>query len=252
MPFLRITKDSVLLQELEIQAGRVTIGRDPENDIRLADLTVSRRHGQLRQEASGRYFVENLQSRNGIRLNGHEITQPAALTNGDLLRIGVYELLFLNPAAASQLQQNRQNPAPGQALLEVFGTMPMQIPTPELPGAAPPTRVQPVEKNKSAHTAANREEQSVEIGVLINEDSNAIFTLDRDQVVLGNDGQVDIRVPSAERTRATIARRGKYFYLCSETPRPCVSVNGRPVMNAQLMYNDRIEIGGRRFIFREI
>jgi hypothetical protein len=92
----------------------------------------------------------------------------------------------------------------------------------------------------------------LEIGILINEANNAIFALDREQVVLGNEGQVDIRVPGPERMRATIARRGGYFYLCSETPAPCVAVNGRPVMNARLLYNDRIEIGERRFIFREI
>jgi hypothetical protein len=252
MPILRITKNGIVLQEFEIQAEHVTIGRDPENDIRLGDLTVSRRHGQIRREASGRYFVENLQSRNGIRLNGHEITQPAALTGGDQLRIGVYELLFINSTAASQHQQDNHNPAPSQVLLDIFGAMPKQLPPPELPVAAPPTKVQPVEKNKPAPPAANRNEQAAEIGVLINEDNNAIFKLDRDQVVLGNQGQVDIRVPGSERTRATIARRGEYFYLCSETPTPCASVNGRPVMNARLTYNDRIEIGGRRFIFREI
>jgi pSer/pThr/pTyr-binding forkhead associated (FHA) protein len=249
MPILRITKDGLVLQEFEIQAERVTIGRDPENDVRLGDLTVSRRHGQLRLEASGRYFVENLQSRNGIRLNGHEITQPAALTDGDQLHIGVYELLFLNTTAVSRRQPDSDHPTPSQALLDIFGTMPQQI---HPPAAAPPTNVLPVEKNKTAPPAANREEQEVEIGILINEDSNAIFKLDRDQVVLGNEGQVDIRVPGPERTRATISRSGEYFYLCSETATPCVSVNGRPVMNVRLMYNDRIEIGGRKFIFREI
>jgi hypothetical protein len=185
-------------------------------------------------------------------LNGHEITQPAALTDGDQLQIGVYELFFLNSAAVSQHHQASDNSAPGEALLNIHGTTPKQIPSPGPSAAVPPTKVQPVEKSKSAPPAAYREEQEVEIGILINEDSNAIFKLDRDQVVLGNEGQVDIRVPGPERTRATISRSGEYFYLCSETATPCVSVNGRPVMNVRLMYNDRIEIGGRKFIFREI
>jgi hypothetical protein len=246
MPILQITKDGVLLQEFEFQAERVTIGRDADNDIRLGDLTVSRRHGQLKREAGGRYFIENLKSRNGIRLNGHKISQPTALTDGDQLKVGVYQLFFLDPNEITRLRQQHLDSTAGRALLEVFGAMPSP------PAAAQPTNIQSVEEENAPSSTGSRREQALEIGVLINEDNNAIFALDRDLVVLGNEGQVDIRVPGPERARATIARRGEYFYLCSETPAPSVSVNGRPVMNARLLYNDRIEIGGRRFVFREI
>jgi pSer/pThr/pTyr-binding forkhead associated (FHA) protein len=251
MPILQITKNGVLLQELEIQAERLSIGRDPENEIRLGDLTVSRRHGQLQRHASGRYFVENLQSRNGIRLNGNEISQPAALTDGDQLRIGAYQILFLDPAEVTRLRQKHLSTTSDHVLLKVFGAMPAP-PSSEAPSAEPPTKIQPLEEKSAISPSASRHGQALDIGILINEASNAIFALEREHVVLGNEGQVDIRVPGPERARATIARRGNYFYVCSETPMPCVAVNGRPVMNARLLYNDRIEIGGRRFIFREI
>jgi hypothetical protein len=252
MPILQIIKEGVLLQEFEFQAELVTIGRDPENDIRLGDLTVSRRHGQLKRETSGRYFIENLQSRNGIRVNDRAIAQPAALTDGDQLEIGVYKLLFLDPTEATPRRQNNLNTTFHKNLLNVFGTMPVQTSPNAISTAAQPTKLQPAEEKNPPSQAAPRQAENLEGGILINEASNAIFSLDRDQVVLGNEGPVDIRVPGSERTRATIARRGDYFYLCSETPSPCVSVNGRPVMNARLLYNDRIEIGGRSFIFREI
>jgi predicted component of type VI protein secretion system len=252
MPILQITKDGVLLQELEIRAECITIGRDAGNDIRLGDLTVSRRHGQLRRETGDRYFIENLQSRNGIRLNGHEISQPAALTDGDQLKIGAYQLLFRHAAEVNRQPSNQLNTTAGNALLEVFGAIPRSPASEALPVVSQPTQLQPVaEKNSMSPTPPPRAGKS-EGGILINEANNAIFELDRENIVLGNDGQVDIRIPGPERTRATIARRGEYFYLCSETPMPCVSINGRRVMNARLLYNDRIEIGGRKFIFREI
>jgi pSer/pThr/pTyr-binding forkhead associated (FHA) protein len=232
MPILQITKDGLLLQELEIQAEAVTIGRDPECEVRLGDLTVSRRHALLARHAGNRYFIEDLQSRNGISLNGNAVTQPTALTGGDQIRVGIYQLTFLDSAEAMQLHQNHSE----------------KIAPETLPAASHPTKLQSVEESNAAKHLG----QALEIGVLVNEDSHAIFTLKDDHIVLGNDGQVDIRVPGPDRTRATIARRGKYFYICSETPTPCVVVNGRPVMNSQLAYNDRIEIGGRRFIFREI
>jgi len=252
MPILQITKDGVLLQELEIQAECITIGRDAGNDVRLGDLTVSRRHGQLRREAGGRYFVENLQSRNGIRLNGHEISQPTALTDGDQLKIGAYQLLFRQAVEINRQAPNQPHANVDKALLEVFGAIPKSSAAAALPTASPSTTIQPVAGKNATPPMPQPKAGESEIGILINEDSNAIFTLDRDHIVLGNDGQVDIRIPGPSRTRATIARRGEYFYLCSETPVPCVSVNGSPVMNARLLYNDRIEIGGRRFIFREI
>ncbi len=254
MPILQITKDGILLQEIEIQAGSVMIGRDPENEVRLGDLTVSRRHGLLKRHASGRYFIEDLQSRNGISVNNHAVTQPLALTDGDLIQVGIYQLTFLDPTEVTPRRQNHLNTLSGKPWLGVFGAMPVRRPesdanVPEmLPAASNPTSVQPVEERR----AADKGGQALESGILVNEDSNAIFALERDQIVLGNEAEVDIRVPGLERTRATIARRGEYFYICSETATPCVSVNGRPVMNARLAYNDRIEIGGRRFIFREI
>jgi len=249
MPILQITKDGVLLQELEIQAECLVIGRDANSDIRLGDLTVSRQHGQLRREAGGRYFIENLQSRNGIYLNGHEISRPTALTDGDQLKIGAYQLLFRQAAEANRQSSNQ---LAGKARLDAFGAIPKSPASEALPVTSQPTRIQPsAEKNATRPTPQPRAGES-EVGILINEASNAIFTLDRDHIVLGNEGQVDIRIPGPERTRAMIARRGEYFYLCSETSVPCVAVNGRPVMNARLLYNDRIEIGGRRFIFREI
>jgi hypothetical protein len=240
MPILQITKDGLLLQEFEIQAEAVTLGRDPENDVRLADLTVSRRHGLLQRHAEGRYFIEDLQSRNGISVNGIAITQPAALTGGDQIQIGIYQLAFLDAAEVPPRRQDDLDTTSGK-------TRPEAPPTP-----LPHTQLQPAKKSDATGDAAKSDGPIGEIGVLVNEDNNAIFALAHDQVVLGNDGQVDIRVPGAERLRATIARRGECFYICSETPTPCVAVNGRPVMNAQLAYNDRIEIGGRRFIFREI
>jgi len=252
MPILQITKDGVLLQELEIQAECLVIGRDANSDIRLGDLTVSRQHGQLRREAGGRYFIENLQSRNGIHLNGHAISRPTALTDGDQLKIGAYQLRFRHAAETNRQPSNQLHANAGNALLEVFGAIPKSSASSALPTISPATTVQPGEGKNTTNPMPQPSAGESEVGILINEANNAIFTLDRENIVLGNEGQVDIRIPGPERTRATIARRGEYFYLCSETPVPCVSVNGRPVMNARLLYNDRIEIGGRRFIFREI
>lgn len=74
-----------------------SIGRDLTSDVFLDDVTVSRRHAQVRHEA-GRYVVEDQGSLNGTYLNGG-LVDRGELFSGDELRIGKFKLYFL--AAAS-------------------------------------------------------------------------------------------------------------------------------------------------------
>ncbi len=73
--------------------GRTTIGRSPDCDIFLDDVTVSRRHAVI-TEASGRFVIEDLGSLNGTFLNRRRIEQ-APLDDDDELQIGKYRLVFL-------------------------------------------------------------------------------------------------------------------------------------------------------------
>ena len=72
---------------------RTTVGRSPDCDIFLDDVTVSRRHAVI-TEQDGRFVIEDLGSLNGTFLNRHRIEQ-AALSDDDELQIGKYRLVFL-------------------------------------------------------------------------------------------------------------------------------------------------------------
>ena len=72
---------------------RTTIGRSPDCDIFLDDVTVSRRHAIVAKGA-GTFTLEDLGSLNGTFLNRHRIEQ-ADLENGDEVQIGKYRLIFL-------------------------------------------------------------------------------------------------------------------------------------------------------------
>jgi len=69
----------------------VTIGRDDERDVTLPHPSVSREHAQIVRQQAG-YFIADLHSRNGTRLNGEPIVAPALLAPGDVLRVGEVEL----------------------------------------------------------------------------------------------------------------------------------------------------------------
>ena len=76
------------------QGERTTIGRSPDCDIFLDDVTVSRKHAVLVRRDDG-LFIEDEGSLNGTFLNRRRIEEPARLENGDELQIGKYKLTFL-------------------------------------------------------------------------------------------------------------------------------------------------------------
>ena len=80
-------------QKIEINATCV-IGRSPRNDLQLPDEEVSRNHAMIHQQAENEYWLVDLGSSNGSRLNGHIVTKPCSLKDGDQLRIGQQDLLF--------------------------------------------------------------------------------------------------------------------------------------------------------------
>ena len=72
---------------------QTTIGRSPECDIFLDDVTVSRRHAVVARGDDG-FTIEDLGSLNGTFLNRSRI-ENGVLENGDELQIGKYRLIFL-------------------------------------------------------------------------------------------------------------------------------------------------------------
>ena len=74
-----------------VDTDLVSIGRDPQSDIFLDDITVSRKHAQLKKKSE--YLVEDLNSLNGTYINSKSVSK-ASLSNGDELQIGKYRLTF--------------------------------------------------------------------------------------------------------------------------------------------------------------
>jgi FHA domain/zinc-ribbon domain len=72
---------------------RTRIGRSPDCDIFLDDVTVSRNHAVL-IERGGQFVVEDQGSLNGTFVNRRRI-DSAPLENGDELQIGKYRMTFI-------------------------------------------------------------------------------------------------------------------------------------------------------------
>ena len=74
-------------------AERTLIGRSPECDVFLDDVTVSRRHAELVRDGET-FTITDLGSLNGTFVNRKRI-ESAELDDGDELQIGKYRLTFL-------------------------------------------------------------------------------------------------------------------------------------------------------------
>jgi hypothetical protein len=80
-------------REVELPPGRFVIGRAESCQLPLEDPLVSRHHAAV--DVTGQSAtLRDLESRNGVRLNGTRITAPMALSLGDKIGIGGVELLF--------------------------------------------------------------------------------------------------------------------------------------------------------------
>jgi ribosomal protein L40E len=78
-----------------VEGEETTVGRSPDCDIFLDDVTVSRRHAVVRRTGAG-LEIEDLGSLNGTFLNRKRIESAMRLTDGDELQIGKYRLTFLS------------------------------------------------------------------------------------------------------------------------------------------------------------
>jgi FHA domain len=80
-------------QSFPLQGERMTIGRSPEAEIFLDDVTVSRDHAVLVRR-SGTWFLDDSGSLNGTYVNRRRIDSHK-LEDGDELQVGKYKLTFL-------------------------------------------------------------------------------------------------------------------------------------------------------------
>jgi hypothetical protein len=82
-----------------ITATGASIGRSPESDIFLDDVTVSRSHAAIARDGSGFIFSDS-GSLNGSYINNQQ-TSSHRLSTGDEIQIGKFHMLFIGATAES-------------------------------------------------------------------------------------------------------------------------------------------------------
>jgi hypothetical protein len=81
-------------ESFPLEGDRMTIGRRPDSDVFLDDVTVSRDHALIVRRG-GEFHLDDLGSLNGTYVNRRRI-ESHHLEDGDELQVGKYKLTFLS------------------------------------------------------------------------------------------------------------------------------------------------------------
>ncbi len=88
---LEISDESAHISRQTFSGQRLTIGRSADCQIRLDRTTVSRRHAELFFDPFQRWWIRDLQSRNGTQINGESVADRI-LGPGDIVTVGEFTL----------------------------------------------------------------------------------------------------------------------------------------------------------------
>jgi hypothetical protein len=109
-----------------IPGAAAAIGRAEGNDVRIDDASVARSHARVTYE-SGAFRIQDLNSANGVLVNGEQIARTE-LKSGDTIALGDVRLTFLagdaEPPRPSRTSNEEAPPAPREVLEEGRGAAP--------------------------------------------------------------------------------------------------------------------------------
>ena len=89
---LRVVRGPQTGVDIDLKEGTLSVGRDPQCDIFLNDMTVSRNHATIEVTSSG-CTIRDENSFNGVWVNDRMV-EACALKPGDILQIGAFCLIY--------------------------------------------------------------------------------------------------------------------------------------------------------------
>jgi pSer/pThr/pTyr-binding forkhead associated (FHA) protein len=237
----------------------LTIGRQEGNTIRLTERNVSRRHAKLLRGAEA-IVIEDLDSYNGVRVNGTRIQGKAEIKEADRVQIGDYliEVKAEQPVPAVDAHagtvETVQMPVIDAAPVPVVaqGSEAVTAPNPApaaSPGsdnfaaeavtasAAPPTGTTPLA------------EENGRLVILSTGMAGQDFELDKPAMVIGRTDENDICVNhrSISRHHAKVVRENGTYSVVDLHSANGVRVNGEEYGKVELRQGDLVDLGHVRF-----
>lgn len=108
MAYLEIHYAGGRTDRVDLHGAEAVIGRDAGCEVSLEDTITSRHHARVYTDGAGQYWIQDLNSKNGVLINDSQIV-VSRIRNGDWISIGACRLLF---ALDSEERVVMDEPAP--------------------------------------------------------------------------------------------------------------------------------------------
>lgn len=224
-----------------------TIGSDPSCDVVIAARGVSGRHCRLgfRQ---GSWYVKDLGSKNGIRVNGMRC-EKSRLPTGSTLALGAAQFEIAYPSSGKDAPSVTATSAPAVPRGDAASTLPRAAePGPtgkpggmrERPASVPslPAAVKPTSKPIKRF-----------LGKLAPQGGGELIPLLSDRLVVGRNRGSDVRLAysSISSEHCELEFRDGYWFVRDLNSSNGTRVNGKPVTSSILMPGDILRLARFRF-----
>jgi pSer/pThr/pTyr-binding forkhead associated (FHA) protein len=230
MARLILSLDGQVMAEYNMTKERYTVGRLPDNDVRIDNAAVSGHHGLIINILNDS-FLEDLNSTNGTYVNG-KLIKKHALTHGDVITIGHHHLRFVDSQVESTEQDEFERTLviqPGQISEARLRAATESLDPPALQAAprspAPAAQPAPVPAPRAAPPPAVDKgvpSRAAKLQVLSGQFAGRELELAKTLTTLGRPG---VQV-------AAISRRADGYYIVhveSSKPGDYPLVNGQPI-----------------------
>ncbi|PID39329.1 MAG: hypothetical protein CSB49_01660 [Proteobacteria bacterium] len=222
----------------------ISIGRKEGNTIRLTERNVSRRHAKLVKQ-NGAVFIEDLESYNGIKVNGNRIAGRVAVAEGDRIQIGDY-VLGLKVEGQPTANKPAAVARPGAAIPAA------EVRSPGVGGPDAATAQIDVGGLPAEEAAAGREiDNAARIVCVSSNFAGLEFELSKPVMVIGRteDNDVVINHRSISRHHARIVEENGRYTIIDMQSANGVRVNGEEYGKVELRKADYIDLGHVRLRF---
>jgi pSer/pThr/pTyr-binding forkhead associated (FHA) protein len=235
MARLILSLDSHVLAEYNMNKERYTVGRLPDNDVRIDNPAVSGHHALIINILNDS-FLEDLNSTNGTYVNG-KLIKKHALQHGDVITCGHHQLRFVD----SQTSDHEGDEFEKTMVIQPSAAIEERVRAANPPPPPPPPSAAPGGDGATAPPVALRK---AKLQVLSGAFAGRELELVRTVTTLGRPG---VQV-------AAITRRADGFFLVSlesGTAGDYPLVNGAPIgpQARRLADNDVITLAGVKMGF---
>jgi pSer/pThr/pTyr-binding forkhead associated (FHA) protein len=250
-----------VLQEVVLNGGVVTIGRQPDCLLRIDNPIVSGHHARIFW-ANNHYVLEDNESFNGTFLNNRNVS-TAALSDGDIIVIGKHRIEFHSEVgkrdvSSSSATVSNDRSSGWQAQVEktappqldatmVLDTVKLKEMMAKMAAAAP-VRPSGIALVPACESTAVRQRQIGRITILSGRTDRQQYVLSSKLSVIGKSMLASIRLKRwfAPRVAASIHQREEGYFLVRATKNIRIKVNHAELTQGQqeLKSGDQFEVAG--------